>query len=356
MQLGMVLERASTFAETGDHLAEFEAAGVDLVSVPEAYGFDAVSQLGYLAARTSRMTLLSGILQIYTRSPTLTAMTAAGLDHVSGGRFILGLGASGPGVISGFHGLPFDAPWGRTREVIEICRRTWTREPLHYEGKYYSIPRSTAADGSPGGEGLRELKLSDTPLRSRIPVSIAALGPRNVALAAEIAESWQPVFFSPERVAGVWSRALAEGTAKRDPSLGPLGILIQVRLGIDQHADEALDSMRRQLAMYIGGMGTRQKNFYKDLAGNYGYADEAQVIQDAYLSGDRAKAVAAVPDDLARSVSLIGTRDDVRAQLAAFAAAGVTCVIVRAAGADHAERLAQIELLRALIDEGSAES
>ena len=188
--------------------------------VPEAYSFDAVSQLGFIAAKTERVQIASGIFQLYSRTPALTAMTAAGLDYVSGGRFTLGLGASGPQVIEGWHGVPYDAPIGRTREVIEICRMVWRRERLTYQGRYYQLPLPRA------GTGLgKPLKLINHPVRERIPIALAAIGPKNVALAAELAEGWKPIFYLPEKAAEVWGGAVAEGSAKRDPSLGPLDVI-----------------------------------------------------------------------------------------------------------------------------------
>src|ERR1700754_4665943 len=179
MRVGMMINYAGGFTETVDELADFERAGLQIVFVPEAYSFDAVSQLGFIAARTTSLEIASGILPIYSRTPALTAMTAAGLDFVSGGRFTLGLGSSGPQVVEGWHGVPYDAPLGRTRELIEICRMVWRREPLSYQGK--------------------PLKLINHPVREQIPIVIAALGQRNVALAAELANGWQPVFYLPER-------------------------------------------------------------------------------------------------------------------------------------------------------------
>src|SRR5262249_8130208 len=199
---------------------------LDIVFVPEAYSFDAVSALGYLAASTERVQLASGILQLYTRTPTLTAMTAAGLDYVSDGRFTLGLGASGPQVIEGFHGVPYDAPIGRTREVIDICRQVWRRETLRHQGKHYTIPLPPEQ-----GTGLgKPLKLINQPVRERIPILVAALGPKNVELAAEVAEAWEPVFYYPEKAAQVWAAPLASGTARRDPSLPPLHLARQAPL------------------------------------------------------------------------------------------------------------------------------
>src|SRR5690348_5845184 len=179
--------------------------------VSEVYTFDAVSQLGYLAAVTERVELMSAIFPIYSRTPALTAMTAAGLDFVSDGRFVLGLGASGPQVIEGFHGVPYDAPIGRTRELVEICRKVWRRERLDYQGKYYQIPLPEGV-----GTGLgKPLKLINHPVRERIPVLLAALGPKSVALAAEVAEGWQPIFFLPERADAVFGDALRAGKDRR---------------------------------------------------------------------------------------------------------------------------------------------
>jgi F420-dependent oxidoreductase-like protein len=349
MRIGMMLERAGTFRQTADDLLDYENAGLELVAVPEAYSFDAVSQLGYLAARATRVVLAAGILPIYTRTPALTAMTAAGLDHVSDGRFLLGLGASGPQVIEGFHGVPYDAPLGRTRELIEICRLVWRREPLRYEGRHYRIPLPPD-DASPddAGPAGRALKLVDHPLRERIPISVAALGPRNVALTAEIAEGWQPVFFHPERAGQVWGSALREGLTRRSPSLGPLDVMVQAIVGIGDSEPEALATARRELALYLGGMGPRGRNFYNDLAVAYGYPDAAREVQDRYLEGDREGAAAAVPEALLRAVTLIGTPAEVAGQLGAFARAGVTTVLARPAAGDHAGRVAQIARLREL--------
>lgn len=195
MRIGLSVNYAGGFKDVAAEVADLERAGLDIVFVPEAYSFDAVSALGYLAASTQRVGLASGILQLYTRTPTLTAMTAAGLDYVSDGRFTLGLGASGPQVIEGFHGVPYDAPIGRTREVIDICRQVWRRETVRHQGKHYTIPLPPDR-----GTGLgKPLKLINSPVRERIPILVAALGPKNVELAAEIAEGWQPIFYLPKR-------------------------------------------------------------------------------------------------------------------------------------------------------------
>lgn len=348
MRLGMGLQYSGGFMETVAELRDFEAAGLDVVSVPEAYSFDAVSQLGYLAAKTERLRIASGILPIYTRTPTLMAMTAAGLDYVSGGRFILGLGASGPQVVEGFHGVPYDAPLGRTREIVDICRLVWRRERVTYQGKYFQVPLPPEQ-----GTGLgKPLKLINQPVRDRIPIAIAAIGAKNVALAAEIAEGWQPIFFYPERAAEAWGDALAAGRAKRDPSLGELDIAVGAPLGITDDVDEAdalLDVNRPQLALYIGGMGARGRNFYNNLTRRYGFEKEAELIQDLYLAGRKDEAAAAVPDALVRATSLIGPAGHVADRLAAMADAGVTTVFAQPMAATHARRLTDFEQLRALL-------
>ncbi|MBM4480146.1 LLM class F420-dependent oxidoreductase [Prescottella equi] len=346
MRIGMGLNYSGGFAETVEEVADLERAGLDIVFVPEAYSFDAVSQIGYLAAKTSTVELASGIFQIYTRTPSLTAMTAAGLDYVSNGRFVMGIGASGPQVIEGFHGVKYDAPLGRTRELVDICRQVWRREKVEYQGKYYKVP--LPADQ---GTGLgKPLKLINHPVRDRIPIVIASLGPKNVALTAEIAEGWEPIFFHPEKADAVWGDALATGKAKRDPSLGDLQIYASPALAIGDDVEPMLEWIKPNLALYIGGMGAKGKNFYNDLACRYGYEEEAEKIQDLYLAGKKAEATAAVPDDLVRAISLIGTESFVKERVAAFAAAGATTLNVMPLAADRAGRVALIEQLRSLVD------
>ena len=349
MRIGMSLPTSTrSFHEAVEQLVDFERAGLDIVFVPEAYTFDAVSQMGYIAAKTSRVEIASSILNIYSRTPTLLGMTAAGLDAVSQGRFSLGIGASGPQVVEGFHGVPYDAPLARTREVVDICRQVWRREPVQHEGRYYQLP----LDAEHGGTGLgKALKLINHPVRSRIPLLSAAIGPKNVALAAEIFEGWQPIFYFPERAEEAFGDALAVGNAKRDPALGPLEILADTHLAfVDSPAQEhvALQRVREHLALYVGGMGARGKNFYNALAVRYGYADDAAVIQNLYLSGRKDEAAAAVPDELAHGVSLIGSEQQVATRLAAFAASGATTVSVMALAATHEERVKDISRLSQL--------
>lgn len=344
MRIGLAINYAGGFKEVAAEVADLERAGLDVVFVPEAYSFDAVSALGYLAARTDRVRLASGVLQLYTRTPSLTAMTAAGLDYVSDGRFILGLGASGPQVIEGFHGVPYDAPIGRTREVIEICRKVWRRERLEYQGKHYTLP---LPEGRGTGLGKR-LKLINHPVRERIPILLAALGPKNVELTAELAEGWQPIFYLPEKADAVWGEALAKGTAKRDPALGPLEVYAGPALAIGENTEPLREFVKPHLALYIGGMGAKGKNFYHELATRYGYGAEADRIQQLYLAGDNEAAAKAVPDDLVRDVSLIGPAGFVKERVAALRESGVTMLNVVPLAGTTAERVRLIEQLREL--------
>ncbi|HEY2766352.1 MAG TPA: LLM class F420-dependent oxidoreductase [Pseudonocardiaceae bacterium] len=347
MRIGMPLNYSGGFAETVVELGEYEKAGLDIVFVPEAYSFDAVSQLGFIAARTERLQIASGILQLYTRTPALTAMTAAGLDYVSGGRFTLGIGASGPQVIEGFHGVPYTAPLARTRELVEICRQVWRRERLIHQGRHYQIPLPAEL-----GTGLgKPLKLINQPVRERIPIVIAAIGPKNVAMTAEIAEGWEPLFYLPELAADVWGDSLAEGAARRDPALGDLDVVVAAPLAIteDPHtAGALLDAVRPMLALYIGGMGAKSRNFYHDLARRYGFGAQAQAVQDLYLQGKKDEAAAAVPDDLVRRTSLIGPPGFVHERLAALRASGATTLNVTPLAGTATERVGLIERIRDL--------
>ncbi|KAB7760901.1 F420-dependent oxidoreductase [Mycolicibacterium mucogenicum DSM 44124] len=345
MKIGLGINYAGGFKEVVAEVADLEKAGLDVVFVPEAYSFDAISALGYLAAATERVELASGVLQLYTRTPTLTAMTAAGLDYVSDGRYILGLGASGPQVIEGFHGVPYDSPIGRTREVVEICRQVWRRERLAYQGKHYTIP---LPEGQGTGLG-KSLKLINHPVRERIPVLLAALGPKNVELAAEIAEGWQPIFYMPEKAKDVWGDALAAGYAKRDATLPPMDIYAGPALAIGDNVEGMREFIKPHIALYIGGMGAKGKNFYHNVATKYGYGAEADRIQELYLAGDKDGAAKVVPDELVRDISLIGSREFVKERVAAFREAGVTVLNVVPMGATTADRVKLIEELRELV-------
>jgi F420-dependent oxidoreductase-like protein len=323
VKISTVLSYAGGFKESAASVAEMEKAGLDLVWVPEAYGFDGPSLMGYLAALTETVEIGSGILPIYSRTPTLIAMTAAGIDALSDGRFQLGLGASGPQVIEGFHGIPYQAPLGRTREIIEICRKVWERaEPLSYDGRYFQLPL-------PEGEGTglgKALKIISHPLRPSIPVWIAALGEKNVELTAEVAQGWMPHLFYPERSATVWGAALEAGTAKRDPALGPLQITAggMLAIGEGEEVRALRDLARPMVALYVGGMGAKGRNFYNDVFVRYGFEKEAAEIQDLYLAGKKAEAAAQIPDEFMELTSLCGPASWVAERVAAYAEAGVT--------------------------------
>ncbi len=344
MRIGMALNYAGGFKETVAALVDYEKAGLDIVFVPEAYSYDAVSQAGYVAAVTERIQIATGIMQLYSRTPTLTAMTAAGLDYVSNGRFMLGIGASGPQVIEGWHGVPYEAPLEVTRETIEICRKVWRRERLEYDGKHFHIPLP------PGqGTGLgKALKLINHPVRDRIPIILAALGPKNVEMAAELAEGWEPLFYYPEKAKDVWGASIEAGLAKRDPALGPLDVIAQTALAIGDDVKGLIDLIRPVQALYIGGMGARGRNFYNNMAVRYGYAKEAAAIQDAYLSGRKDEAAAMIPQDLLEATSLIGPKSFVAERVAALRESGVTTLNIAPMAQTHAERLALVEQIRDL--------
>lgn len=323
MKISTMLSYAGGFKEAAREVAEMEKAGLDLVWVAEAYGFDSPSLMGYLAALTSTVEIGAAILPIYTRTPTLIAMTAAGLDALSDGRFHLGLGASGPQVIEGFHGVPYTNPLGRTREIVEICRDVWRREaPVVHAGKNFTLPLPPDQ-----GTGLgKPLKIIAHPVRSEIPVWIASLGEKNVELTAEIADGWIPILFIPERAREVWGGALDAGAAKRDPALGEMMITAGglLAIGEGEEITKLRELQRSMVALYVGGMGAKGKNFYNELAIRYGYEAEAEVIQDLYLAGKKREAEAAVPDEFLELTTLCGPKSYVAERVAAFRAAGVT--------------------------------
>jgi len=329
MKLSMHITRGSGAEDTARWAADMETAGIDTLWIGEAYGFDAVSMLGYLAGRTTRVGLGAAILPVFSRSPALVAMTAAGLDFVSSGRFILGLGASGPQVVTDWHGVPYDRPLARTRETIEVCRKVWTRQRLEYEGETLQVPLR----GSGGDGGARSLKLIDHPVRSEIPIYVAALGPKNVALAAEFAEGWIPLFFLPDS-ASVWGEALADGARKRNAGLAPLEVVAGGPVAIcdEDEARRIRDALRPRVALYVGGMGPPGQNFYNDLFRRYGYESEATAIQKLYLSGHKKEAEALIPEDFLRATSMVGDEGRVRERIEAFRAAGVTCLDIELPG------------------------
>ncbi len=325
--------------DTADQVAALEKAGLDVAWVAEAYGYDAPTLMGYLAAKTETLQIGAGILNVFSRTPGALLQTAAGLDNVSGGRAILGLGASGPQVIEGFHGIPYEKPLGRTREVIRIVRSGLKREPLESHNEFFDIPLS------PGkGLGLgKPLKILVKPERDTIPIWIASLGDKNVQMTAELADGWLPILFIPERANDVWGDALAAGAAKRSAELGPLQVSAGGMVAIGEDVKGLLDFLRPMYALYVGGMGARGKNFYNELACQYGYEKEAREIQDLYLGGNKRDAEAKVPLEWLEAGNLVGPASYVKERIAAFREAGVTNLQVTPATEDPAATIAQIK-------------
>jgi F420-dependent oxidoreductase-like protein len=349
VKLATLMPRGDDPRAAGRLARSYEEGGVDVLGVGEAYTFDAVSWLGYLAAVTERAELMAQILPIYARTPASTAMAAAGLDHASGGRFILGLGTSGPQVVEGWHGVPFDAPLGRTREVIEICRAIWRRDAVSHQGAHYQLPLpagGAATGGAATGLG-KPLRLINHPVRPDIPVYVAALGTANVELTATVADGWIPMLYVPERAGLAWGEALARGQANRDPLLGPLQIVAGGPFAIGARVTHLRERDRDHLALYVGGMGAKGRNFYNTVVSRYGFSEEAAEVQELYLAGRRAAAAARLPAKLLEETSLIGDEGYLRDRLDAFRDQGVTVLQVTPVGEDP---LGDLRRLRALLD------
>ena len=341
MKLSMPLVYAGNPRETADQVAGLEKAGLDMIWVAEPYGFDAPTLMGYLAAKTETVQIAAGILNVYSRTPGALLQTAAGLDNVSGGRAVLGLGASGPQVIEGFHGMAYDRPLTRTREVIEVLRMGLRGEKLDFQGKTFSIPL-------PEGEGLglgKPLKLLNKPERADVPIWVAALGDKNVAMTAEVADGWLPFLYYPEKAQEIWGEPLARGAAKRSADLAPLEICAggMVAIGEGPETKALLDFIRPMYALYVGGMGARDKNFYNQLACEYGFEKEAKEIQDLYLSGKKKEAEALVPMEWLEAGNLVGPESYVKERIAAFRESGVTNLSVTPASDDPAATIAQVK-------------
>ena len=321
MRLGLQLGYWGSGPADGLAMArEAEELGFDSVWTAEAYGSDAVTPLTWVGARTNKIKLGTGILQMPARTPAMTAMTAATLDLLSGGRVLLGLGLSGPQVVEGWHGQPYGKPLARTREYVEIVRRILAREaPLDFHGEEYQIPIQ-------GGTGLgKPLKLIVHPLRSAIPIYLAAIGPKNIELTGEVADGWLPVFFSPQRE-GAYLGALDAGLARRTSTL-PFDIAPTVHVVVGDDIEACRAFVKPILALYIGGMGARGKNFYNDLACRYGYEEAAREIQDLYLAGKKNEAIAAVPDTLVDEVALCGPKERIAELLEPWKRSRVTTLI-----------------------------
>jgi F420-dependent oxidoreductase-like protein len=341
MRLGLNLGYwAGDPASAADNLAlalEAERLGFSCVWAAEAYGSDAVSVLGYLAARTSKIDLGSAVLQIPARTPAMTAMTAATLDALSGGRFRLGLGVSGPQVSEGWHGVAFDRPLARTREYVDVVRLALSGRPVAYEGRHVVLPL-------PDGPG-KPLKLTTGPARADLPVYLAAVGPRNVELAGEIADGWLAVFFAAEQSADLLEH-LDAGLARSGRSRKDFDIAPTVPLVVADDPVAAADAVRDQVALYVGGMGSREQNFYHASACRMGYEAAAETIQDRYLAGDRRGAAAAVPYALIDATSLLGDRGRLAERMAAYADAGVSTLAISSPPAPKGGLAVRIHSLR----------
>jgi len=331
MKLSMPLMYSGNPREAADSVVSLEKAGLDTVWVAEAYGYDSPTLMGYLAAKTDTVGIGAAILNVYSRTPATLAQTAAGLDNVSGGRAILGLGASGPQVIEGWHGMPYERPLGRTREVVEIIRMALRRERLVHDG-IFTLPL-------PEDQGLglgKPLKMLTKPERPVVPIYVAALGPKSVKAAAEYADGWLPFLFAPERSGAVWGEALAAGNAKRHDGLAPLEVAAGGMVAVGDDVKGMLDFARPMFALYIGGMGAKGKNFYNDLVSQYGFEQEAAKIQEMYLGGNKRDAESMVPLELLEMCNLVGPESYVKERIAAFKDAGVTSLQVTPADADPA--------------------
>jgi F420-dependent oxidoreductase-like protein len=320
---------------------EAERLGYDSVWTAEAYGSDAATILGWIAQATTTIRIGSGIFQMPGRSPAMTAMTAATLDQLSGGRMILGIGSSGPQVAEGWHGQRFARQLQRTREYIDVVRLALARERVVYRGETLTLPL-------PDGPG-KALKLTIAPVQERIPILLAAIGPKNTALAAEIADGWIPTLFSPEHVTE-FRPLLEEGFARAGKGKGfdDFEIAPSVNVMVTNDRDAARDAMRPYLALYVGGMGSREKNFYNALVRRYGFEEAAQKVQDLYLEGKRDEAMAALPAELIDHVSLCGPADVVRDRLAVFRDAGVGTLMISPMAWSRDERLEQLRLVAEL--------
>jgi F420-dependent oxidoreductase-like protein len=322
-----------------DIVKEAERLGYDSVWTAEAYGSDAATILGFLAAQTSTIKLGSAIFQMPGRSAAMTAMTAATLDQLSGGRMLLGIGSSGPQVAEGWHGQRFGKQIQRTREYVTVVRKALRRERLEFHGETLDLPL-------PDGPG-KALKLTISTVQEEIPIFLAAIGPNNTRLAGEIADGWIPTLFSPEHVAE-FRPLLEEGAARGGRSLDGFRIMPTVNVFITDDLPAARDATRPFIALYVGGMGSRDKNFYNALVQRYGFEDEARRVQDLYLEGKRDEAMAALSDELIDTVSLVGPKEHVRERLEVFRAAGIDTLGATPLAFDKQGRLEQLRLLAEL--------
>jgi F420-dependent oxidoreductase-like protein len=344
MRLGVHIGYWGLGMTAEDQLAivqEAERLGYDSVWTAEAYGSDAATILAWIAGQTTRIKIGSAIFQMPGRSAAMTAMTAATLDQLSGGRMLLGIGSSGPQVSEGWHGVRFGRQLQRTREYIEVVRKALARERLEYHGETIELPL-------PDGPG-KALKLTIAPVQEEMPIYLAAIGPKNTALAGEIADGWLPTLVSPEHLPEL-REPLEEGAARAGRSLDRFDIAPTVNVMISDDIDAARDAMRPFLALYVGGMGSREKNFYNQLVARYGFEDAAREVQDLYLAGRKEDAAAALPGELIDQVALCGPADRVRERLRAYAATGVGTLGIAPMAWTRDERLAQLRLVAELAE------
>jgi F420-dependent oxidoreductase-like protein len=334
MKLGLILpyEGGLTFSEALALTERAEALDFDSVWTPEAWGTDAISILGALAARTTRIRLGTGIVNVFSRTPALLAQTAATLDLISNGRFILGLGTSGHQVVAGWHGVPFDRPLQRLRETVAIVRQVLRRERLHFTGEVFTLDQG--------------LKLIAHPLRAEVPIYLATLTPGGLRLTGEVADGWIPTLFSPQHV-DVFKPYLEEGARAAGRSVASVMIAPYVQVVIDDDRARARDALRPSVARYVGGMGSRTKNFYNEVVQRYGFEAEARAVQDLYLSGKKLEAIRQVPDTLVDSISIAGPAAYVRDRLPIWSAAGVDTLLAEAHGSTQEQRLNTLEILAA---------
>ncbi len=344
MRLGLNLGYWGTkLAADTTLVTEAERLGYHSVWTAEAYGSDAVTPLAYIAARTERIKLGSGILQMPARTPAMTAMTAATLDEMSHGRFLLGLGVSGPQVVEGWHGRPYGKPLRVTREYVEIVRKILARdEPVEYDGEYYQMPYR-----GPGTTGVgKPLKLISKPSNPNLPIYLAAIGPYNVRLTAEIADGWLPVFYSPEQADIVFQPLLDEGFSQsgEEGKADRFDTAVTVFVSLDDDLERARLAAKPMISLYIGGMGAKGKNFYHDLAHRYGYGEAADRIQDLYLAGHKMEAMRAIPDELVDEVSLVGSRERIADRLDVWKESEVTTLIAATTDLPTVHTLAELVL------------
>ena len=338
MKLGLNLpyEGSVSFPEAAELAQRAEALGFESVWMPEAYGTDAVSILGALAARTERIQLGTGIVNVFSRTPALLAQTAATLDLISGGRFILGLGTSGHQVISGWHGMAFDRPLLRMRETIAIVRQVLRRDRLLFEGEVFHLDKG--------------LKLLARPVRETVPIYLATLTPGGLRLTGEVADGWIPTLFSPGHM-DLFRPSLEAGARIAGRSLDSLAVAPHVPVSIDDDRPRAREALKPWVALYVGGMGSKSKNFYNDLVRQYGFADDARTLQELYLGGKQLEAIRRVPDALVDAISIAGPPSYVREQLGVWASAGVTTMLASVHGKTQTDRLRTLEMLAAAAGE-----